>query len=444
MRKLLVFVSTCLIALPGMSQGIFEEASEPKESGTALEWNGYVRGSAYGGSKQFDYSSLFGEAALQGKLTAGKAFLFADMRLREGVQFGETALTLQLKEAYAGYQSDKLGLSLGNQIMAWGRADGFNPTNNLTPRDYFLLTPEPDDQTLPNFLLRAKYHFKPEVGLEIVGIPFFRPSVYRYGLFSLGEHARFDEAILPATRFGNGALAARLDFELPRIGFSLSYFNGYDPFYGFTAQDIDLSNLLSPLITYRPDFYRKQSFGADFALPLGNWILRGEIACDKTKGYLEAPHVPNPGLYYVVGLERQLWDITAILQYIGKYTFDYRDITEPAPEGLDQLQEYILERIGYETNLFNRKIFLQQEQSNHALSLSLNRSLAHEVLRAECTVYYNLTSEEYLLRPALNWQANDALSATFGASIMGGPEQFIYDYAKEVLNGAFLQLKVRF
>ncbi|MDV7395950.1 hypothetical protein RZS08_31450, partial [Arthrospira platensis SPKY1] len=76
MRNLFPFLFTCFIALPGISQSLFEEASEPEKSETALEWTGYVRGSAYGGSERSDYSSLFGEAALQGKLSKGKAFLF--------------------------------------------------------------------------------------------------------------------------------------------------------------------------------------------------------------------------------------------------------------------------------------------------------------------------------------------------------------------------------
>jgi hypothetical protein len=448
MRTLTTVLLALTLTASALAQSLFETAGagEPEQK-TTLDWSGYTRGAAFGASPAFELSSLFGELGLQAKLSRGNAFLMADARLREGLQFGETGTVFQLKEAYAGYQSRKLDVYLGNQIVTWGRADGFNPTNTITPIDYFFLTPDPDDQTLPNFLLRARYHVTPTISLEAIGIPFFRSSVYRYDLFDMGENARFSAAALPKPTWDNGALAARMNFELPRVGFSLSYFRGYDPFYGFNIQSVDLSQPLNPLITNQPAYYRKDQLGADFALPLGAWIARGEIAATFTKDYENQMHVPNPGLYYVAGIEREFWDITAIFQYIGKYAFDFKNLIEPVLENpFDPvgLQQYIQDRIHYESTLFNRKIFQQQEQANHALFLSLSRSFAHETLRAECTGYYNITSEEYLFRPALSWNLTDALSATAGANIMGGPEQFIFDYSKEVMNGGFVQLKAHF
>jgi len=396
---------------------------------------------------RFDYATAFGEAAVQGKFSQGKAFLFADVRLREGAQFGQVGTTLQLKEAYAGYQSAKLDVYLGNQIIAWGRADGFNPTNCITPNDYFLLTPELDDQTLPNFLLRARYHFSPQAQLELIGIPFFQPSVYRYDLFALESDVGFAAAALPEQNWKSGAVGARLNVELPRAGFALAYFHGYDPFHGFSIREIDLSQLLQPAIVYQPSFYRKSMAGADFAVPFGGWIARGELAGSWTRGYREQMHVPNPELAYVLGLEREIGGITAIVQYIGKQTLDYQALSPPVleePLTPENIFKYAHERIGYESTLINRKIFLQQEASNHALSLALSRAFAHDALRAELAGYYNFTSEEYLLRPSLKWQLSDALSTTLGAHVMGGPQGFIFDYAKEVLNGIFAELKVRF
>lgn len=434
-------------AVAGLAQGLFERAGAGEREKPRLEWSGYARGSAYGGGERYDYASVFGEAAVQGKFSQGKAFLFADVRLREGVQFGQWGTTLQLKEAYAGYQSERLDVYLGNQIIAWGRTDGFNPTNCITPQDYFLLTPEPDDQTLPNFLLRARYHFNPQVQLELIGIPLFQPSIFRYDLFALEGNASFSAPALPEQNRKSGAVGARMNFELPRAGFALSYFNGYDPFHGFDIREIDLSQLLQPAIVYQPAFYRKNMVGADFALPFGNWIARGEAAGSWTRGYRDQMHVPNPELAYVLGLEREIGGITAIIQYIGKQAFDFQALSAPVleePLTPENIFKYATARIGYESTLFNRKIFLQQEASNHALSLALSRAFAHDALRAEVAGYYNFTSEEYLLRPSLKWQLSDALSATLGAHVMGGPEGFIFNYSKEVLNGVFAELRVRF
>ena len=448
MRNLFLLLFLMTLSGGSFSQSLFEQPGlEGEPSKSRLEWSGYARGSAFGCSALFDLSTLFGEMALQGKYHFGKAFLYADMRFREGLQFGDTGPTLQLKEAYAGYQSDKLDLYLGNQVVTWGRTDGFNPTNCITPTDYFFLTAEPDDQTLPNFLLRAKYHFTPQIYLEGIGIPVFRPSDYRYDLFRLEGNTRFDETDLPERNFSNGTVAARLNAEFPGAGFSLSYFNGYDPFYGFGLKSLDLANFMDPAIVYEPAFFRKQAAGADFAVPMSNWVARGELAWKWTKGYDTLMYVPNPGLSYVLGLERSFWGVTAIFQYIGQYTHDFRTISEPNLENpLDPvaLAAYIREKVNYESELFNRKIFQQQERSNHALFLSLSRSFIHEALRAEVACYYNITSEEYMARPRLTWKVSDALSVSAGAQFMNGPERSVFHYAGDILGGAFAELRVSF
>ena len=46
--------------------------------------------------------------------------------------------------------------------------DGFNPTDNITPYDYFFLTANPDDQKLPNILLQAKWYITPKVNFEFI------------------------------------------------------------------------------------------------------------------------------------------------------------------------------------------------------------------------------------------------------------------------------------
>lgn len=448
MRITFVFLSLCIL-LRSAAQSLFEGASPAggEKPERLLDWSGYVRGSTYVGAKMFDYASIFGEAALQGKLNKGKAWLFADVRLREGAQFGERHSVLQLKEAYAGYQSAKFDLLLGNQIVAWGRSDAFSPANCITPNDYFLLTPEPDDQTLPNFLLRAKYRFLPAAELELIGIPFFRPSEYRYDLFNLADNVRFAPGLLPETAWKAGAAAARLNVELPGVGFSIAYFSGYDPFYGFSIQSVDMGQPFQPAITYRPDYYRKQMVAADFALPLEKWIIRGETAAKFTRDHAAQMHVPSPDLSWVLGIERELWGVHAVLQYIGKAVFDFQPLAAPqlaAPFDEAMLAQYVQDMIVYESESLNRKIFQQQKAGNHALLLNLSRSFAHETLRTELSGYYNLTSEEYLFRPRIGWKISDGLSAAIGASVMGGPEQFIFHYSKDVMNGVFAELRVGF
>jgi hypothetical protein len=439
-----------LLSCPTLfAQGLFESSSaeEPDQvENSGIEFSGYVRGSVYGGSPDYDFSTAFGETALRGKLFYNKAFLYTDMRLRAGTQFNLEYDRFELKEAYAGYSGAKLDVLLGNQIVTWGRTDGFNPTNNITPNDYFFLSSEPDDQKMSNLLLRVKYRIIPQIDLDVVAIPLYKPSVYRYDLFAMPANASFTDPTLPGKSFENMSLAARLNFELSKVGFSLSWFRGYDPFHGFNVDTVIFSSAGAD-VTNSPTPYLKNTLGADLAVPVGSWIFRAEGAFNTTKDYGGEIYIPNPDVQYVAGIEKSFFGFTTIAQYIGKYTLDFSELVVPvltdAQNPMAQMQ-YGTEMAFYNSAIFNRKIFHQQEEYNHAVSLTINKSFAYDAWKVEFTIYYDITSEEYLIRPKISWKITDALTASAGYSYMAGPDESLFDYSGKVMNGGFAELKVNF
>ncbi|HOP03201.1 MAG TPA: hypothetical protein PL017_00675 [Tenuifilaceae bacterium] len=440
---LLFFISSTSI----FGQGLFSSATTKSDSTQTkrakVEINGYVRGSGYGGAKNYDLTNVFGEFALKSKFSSENTFLFADFRVREGVFYNQRDIQFQLKEAYIGYKGESLDVYAGNQIVSWGRTDGFNPTNSITPNDYFLLTYEPDDQKMSNFMVRTKYRLNNSIDIDLIAIPFYLSSIYRYDLFNIQPGVSYSEIDLPSSSIKNGSVAARLNFEFPALGFSTSYFNGYDPYYGFQLKEYSVIPLS---INYAPAPYRKQAAGLDFTLPVRSWIIRGEAAYNITNDYEQEMYIPNPDIYYVAGLEKSFFDITAIVQYIGKYTFNFKELTKPSLGGFTQEDfiQYGMEMIPYESEMYNRKIFNQQEETNHAVMLSLSRSFLYETLRTELSGYYNFTSEEYFLHGRLEWNISDNLSTNVGAHYMFGPENSLYNMSGNVLNGVFAGMEVNF
>jgi hypothetical protein len=291
-----------------------------------------------------------------------------------------------------------------------------------------------------------KYRFNSAMELDVVGIPVYRPSVYRFDLFDLGSNVHFGDFTRPEKSFKNGSLAARLNVDLPKSGFSVSWFRGYDPFYGFDVKIINWSEGY-PVVTNAGTPYLKNTLGADLSVPAGSWITRAEAALNLIDDAEGNMYMPNSDLSYVLGLERNLKGFNIILQYIGKYTFDFSD---PAPPFLLDPADPIArltfanEQICYESLLFNRRIFYQQEKTNHALALTISRFFVYETLNAEFSAYYNFTSEEYLLRPKLEWKISDGLSAIVGYSFMDGPEKSLFGYSRPIMNGGFIQLKTSF
>lgn len=136
-----------------------EEASggEPRESGWSRGWlflreeglTGSIRSDYYnsskmlndengffGGTAQVKFRPAFGER-MDGKFE-GRA---TNPEIGNG---GETDTTVL--EGYFTAHFGQADLRIGKQIVVWGRADGINPTDNLTPHDFTVLLPFEDDQ----------------------------------------------------------------------------------------------------------------------------------------------------------------------------------------------------------------------------------------------------------------------------------------------------------
>ncbi len=69
---------------------------------------------------------------------------------------------------------DGLTLRAGQQIVAWGVADQFNPTNLLNPDD--LIDPLLFGKQLGNFMVKADYWVTDDFSLSAALVPLFRPA----------------------------------------------------------------------------------------------------------------------------------------------------------------------------------------------------------------------------------------------------------------------------
>jgi len=164
MKTGIITLAALILSMCANGQGLFETATTAvNNEQETLKLNGYVRGSAFGGGKIYDFANAFGEVSLQANLKKNKFILNSDIRFRSGYQFNEPISELEVKEAYAGISTPAFDLLLGEQIVSWGRTDGFNPTNNITPNNYFFFSANPDDQKIPNLLMKANIRFSPQI-----------------------------------------------------------------------------------------------------------------------------------------------------------------------------------------------------------------------------------------------------------------------------------------
>lgn len=438
---LLLFLSLILCASL-TAQSLFEKAeASGKDKEKSYELNGYLRSTLFLGKvpdiSEGEVKSGYGEASLKLRMRKGNfGDAFAEIRFRRGYEFKESISELNLREAFVNAYVGPFDFRIGHQIVAWGRADGFNPTDNITPKDMLARSPDEDDRREGNFLIRSYYNLHP-VRFEAIWIPFFRASVVPTNLLPFPPGINLIDSDYPEARLRNSAFALRLNLEFAALDGSLSYFNGHNPFPGITADPPRIFADAVLLDIYLKS-YRMHVFGADFSTTVaGSFGLRGEVAYRKPHGDYNANiHIPNPDLQFVVGFDKEFsGNFSVILQYIGRYVCDFTDLVKPP---------YPFDIAKYELEYKNRMIASQQYELSHSVSFRAEKRLLHETLKIEVLGLVNMTSEEFLLRPKLTYDIADGITFAFGGELYSGPDSTLFGTVDSHLSAFFTELKISF
>lgn len=251
-------------------------------------------------------------------------------------RLGSNEVLLDLREVYAEVSTGLGDFRFGKQIFAWGAADGNNPTDNVSPYDFYYLFLPGVDRKLGNVAASANLYLGP-VNLELVVTPVFLPN--RLPLnepdFPIFGDAPFDLTMLPEIRpdtlLKNTELGLRVRLPLNLMDISLSYFRGFDrmftPVIGYLTDTILPFPYLEAL-----EYHRTQVFGGDLVTFLGDWAVRIEGAYFLTEDRDGTdPFIRNPYLQYVLQLDR-MGDLgTYMVQFLGTVItrIDGNDVTNP-------------------------------------------------------------------------------------------------------------------
>jgi hypothetical protein len=430
--------------MPLSSQGLFEEATRgASQPNGSLDLGGYLRSAIFAGRaltpEAGQVKSAYGEFSLKLKAEKpGFGRAFTEFRGREGMEFDQPLKGFTLREAYVETYWGGLDIRVGHQIVVWGRADGFNPTDNITPKDMLARSADEDDRRLANFLVRTTYNALP-LRLEGIWIPFYKSSRIPTEFISFPAGIQLEGEDYPSARFAHSTAALRLNFVFPGFDGSLSYFNGHNPFPALSADVTEDDVPLHPIdpldIVLRS--YRMHVVGLDFSSTWGSWGLRGEAAYRSPHGdYRRDASIIHPDLYGVVGMDHEFGaGMSVILQYLVRRVWDFQELIQPSRP--DLLPAYQLAKK-------NRLLFSQQYEISHALSLRAAKSFWHDTLDLEVMGYVNITSHEYLLKPKLTYSITDAFSLIIGGEWYQGPDDSLFDLVDPYLSALFGELRLSF
>ena len=467
-KILIIIILTTIFHSSLQGQGLFESALSG--SGTSsdpenLSLGGFIRSVAYAGNTPGEddpyLQSLYAQAALTLE-TAPKSWARAraEIRFRQGSEFGREISELDLREAYLELFSSSAGLRIGRLISPWGKGTMFNPTGKLTPMDPTVRSPVADDRYLGTWGTEGYMHFGNNHRFTAHWRPLFRPSTLLIEPVPMPDYVQFADPRFPGLELREGSYGLNYEFFSSVMDGSLYWFQGYHHWPGIMLESFSLNgeNMLPESLELRQRAYRIRMAGADLSVPVRSWIIRAEGAWQQTRRSRgDQEYLPFPEVSYVAEIERgsQWW--TLVAGYYGKYILDFYEASAPPSLSADEeminstsgngmmpspgmLEQAFRDRVA----AFNRLYNYQLREYYHTAFLSFRGSWLGERLELELPATFNLTTGEWMIRPVLALKPGNGMIFSAGYHGMFAPGGELYDLVGPVLNAAWLSAQFSF
>lgn len=227
-----------------------------------------LRGDAWSGSRRLDAARAIGRTSAWGRARldlgaagglVGDGWLAAQTRDTAPGQHG------RLRELYWQGSAGRVDWKVGRQNVVWGRADGLNPTDNLSPRDFTLLVPQDNDQRRGNEAVQLRL----DTGSgSLTGLWFPRAASHTLPLPALPQTAY---AVAGAPH--KPQVALKLDVSAAGADGSVSYFRGSDPVPDLSPGNVGPGGL-QVVVRNNP----LRVLGADLSATQGETVWRAEAA----------------------------------------------------------------------------------------------------------------------------------------------------------------------
>jgi hypothetical protein len=439
-----------------------DDAGAPPVAAPPFTLDGYARGDLFVGKVPDARAGMikadYGELSLALRtVKSPRGDGFAEARVRYGLQGPEQRTFVDLREAYVNAYLGPVDLRLGQQIIVWGRADALNPTNNLTPVDFRVRSPLEDDIRLGNVGARGFLRLAP-LRLEGVWLPVYLPS--ELPPVGLPSFVSFGAPVFPSPALANGLGAGRFHLELPAFEMSISYLVGYAPLPGLTLTGLTFDPV-TPSVAVSRTAYRHQVVGVDFSTALGDVLtIRGEAAYRRPFDYQDRPYAARPDLQYVLGADHTFGPLSVIVQYLGRYVFNWRHEAgplmtldpsilkmDPNPStnpDIDFWTQAATDAIHAQLAKTNQILFSQTARVAHVATLRFEWLAAHDALSISSLCLFNFTTREWLVTPRIGYRLSDALTAYVGAQIFAGPADTLFGLIDQELSAGYAELRFAF
>lgn len=313
---------------------------------------------------------------------------------------GETGAGLH--EAWLEYAAGQWDLRIGRQIIIWGRADGVQVTDLISPPDYTeSMTRDLDEIRMPVDALKFRV-LGGAVDTEFIWIPVFKAAV-----LPTGDNPWAVAQVLPENIRVSSAPASEPETSLENSEFALkvsAYFSGLDVAASvfYTWDDYPARHRTvqwedqTAVVDFFPRHHRLTVFGLSFSWPWSDFVFRGEAAyflgMYRPAAALDLDPVPKDSLKWLGGLD---WnpgrDWTFSVQLTGDAIMDYDPV-------------------------------LADESHDCTATLNVSKKLFNQILTLSNLLYYGINDNEAYNRLSAQYALTDALHLYVGADVFLGED----------------------
>lgn len=322
-----------------------------------------------------------------------------------------------VREAFWRYDFADYSLKVGRQIVVWGRADAVNPTDNLSPRNYRLLTPVDGEQRWGNDGISLSHD---STWGTLQGLWYPRARQSQIPLLSLPgvtyrqEESQRDQWALKWDKTGDSADG------------SVSWFDGTDPLPVLVPGGLGPSGAL-----VRVAAQHTRVLGADFSTTQGGTVWRAEVAyshpdSDGPDDFLHK----KPQFAAVAGGEWQLPGTATLgVQLTWVHVFDYADARDLAP--------------GFEREVAMRQLATSNQTRRDQLGFTWR--LANRWLNDQLTLEFsgaaNQSDGSGIARVQGTYRVSDPLTLKVGTDYYYGPQ---YSFLGQLRDNRVLYTQVEY
>ena len=343
----------------------------------------------------------------------GSIWLKLDKRIMSGVSvytegyvrdqnlFGTSEEFDRIKEMYVHVRKGDWDYRVGRQIIAWGRTDRLNPTDNLTPRDFTLMSPEIDEDRFGTEAIKISRVFGMYSSLTGIWIPNFRPNELPPANVAGLQFSEVEPG-------GSNQYALKFDRSGSDIDWSLSYFTGFD-----LNADLSIVGQSGADVLVQKQYNRVKIMGTDLATIVGANRYALEVAYTRSEDESGIdPLTKNSFFHSVLGIERDFGNnLSGIMQLFYRYVEDHQDPRVLANAGQRAVAS------------LNALANHQLDEDEYGLSVRIGKKWWNETLEGELSGSTLVRRHGSLIRPKLTYSISDHLKATVGGEYFdGGPD----------------------